>query len=109
MSHYFRVYGHLVGLGPDQLEACCYILANYECIVAGDVLDFVHEGEFINIDSDLEALLTVLDAKTRGIVDIINHVDWEMFRCTLDKGTWTKTKIALDNALDTAYATEHRG
>jgi hypothetical protein len=44
----------------------------------------------------------------RGVIDIINHQDWEMFRCTLANGTLTRARIFLDNALDTAYATERR-
>lgn len=108
MPHDFRVYGHLSGLDPDQLEACAAHLRAYECEISGQVLDFVHEGGFVDVDSDLEALLTLLGPDVRGVIDIINHQDWEMFRCTLANGTLTRARIFLDNALDTAYATERR-
>lgn len=107
MTHYFRVYGHLVGLSFEQIKACQNILANYECMVDDHVLDFIHEGAFIDIDNDLKALESVLDAQVRGVVDIINHIDWEMTRCSLDQGRFIPTRIALDNALDTAYASEY--
>ena len=108
MPHDFRVYGHLSGLDPDQLEACAAHLRAYECEINGQVLDFVHEGGFIDVDSDLDGLLTLLRPDVRGVIDIINHQDWEMFRCTLANGTLTRARIFLDNALDTAYATERR-
>lgn len=108
MPHDFRVYGHLVGLDDDQLRACVAHLAGYECEIDGHVLDFVHEGVFLDVDSDLEGLLDLLGPGIRGVIDIINHQDWEMHRCTLANGTLTRARIALDNALDTAYASERR-
>ena len=108
MPHDFRVYGHLAGLDDDRLRACAAHLSAYECTVDGHVLDFVHEGGFVDIDSDLEGLLPLLGPGVRGVIDIINHQDWEMFRCTIANGTLTRARIALDNALDTAYASERR-
>ena len=108
MPHDFRVYGHLAGLDPDRLAACAAYLAAYECEAQGSVLDFLHEGGFVDVDSDLEGLLPLLGTDARGVVDIINHQDWEMFRVTIAGGTMTRARIALDNALDTAYASERR-
>ena len=108
MPHDFRVYGHLAGLDPDRMKACLTHLAAYECVVDGHVLDFLHEGGFLDTDSDLEGLLPLLGPDARGVVDIINHQDWEMYRVTISGGTMTRSRIALDNALDTAYASERR-
>lgn len=108
MPHDFRIYGHLVGLDKAGFEACRAILSGYECEAKGDVLDFVHEGRFVDIDSDLEALVAVVGPNVRAVIDIINHLDWEMTRCTLANGVLSRSRIALDNALDTAYATERR-
>ena len=108
MPHDFRVYGHLAGLDPGRLAACTAHLAAYECEAQGGVLDFLHEGGFVDIDSDLEGLLPLLGPDARGIVDIINHQDWEMFRVTFTGGAMNRARIALDNALDTAYASERR-
>lgn len=108
MPHDFRVYGHLVGLGADRMKACLAHLSAYECEADEEVLDFLHEGGFLDIDSDLEGLLPLLGPEVRGVIDIINHQDWEMFRVTVAEGTMTRSRIALDNALDTAYASEHR-
>ena len=108
MPHDFRVYGHLVGLDPDRMQACTAHLATYECQAEGNVLDFLHEGGFVDVDSDLEGLLPLLGPDARGVVDIINHQDWEMFRVTIAGGTMPRARIALDNALDTAYASERR-
>lgn len=108
MPHDFRVYGHLAGLDPDRLAACAAHLAAYECEAQGSVLDFLHEGGFVDVDSDLDGLLPLLGPDARGVVDIINHQDWEMFRVTVSGGAMTRARIALDNALDTAYASERR-
>lgn len=108
MPHDFRVYGHLAGLDENQLKNCLERLSTYECEVSGHVLDFVHEGVFIDVDSDLEGLLRLVGPNVRGVIDIINHQDWEMYRCTLLSGALTRSSIALDNALDTAYASERR-
>jgi len=108
MPHDFRVYGHLAGLDENELKKCRAFLSAYECEVSGQVLDFVHEGVFIDVDSDLEGLLRLVGPDVRGVIDIINHQDWEMFRCTLAGGALTRSSIALDNALDTAYASERR-
>jgi hypothetical protein len=108
MPHAFRIYGHLAGLNDAQIQSSLRHLSAYECSVSGHVLDFVHEGGFVDVDSDLEGLLRLLGPEVRGVIDIINHQDWEMFRCTLSKGTLTRARIALDNALDTAYASERR-
>ncbi|MDY0276215.1 MAG: hypothetical protein RBR42_12425 [Desulfomicrobium sp.] len=109
MPYDFRVYGHLVGLDYNTLQIIKGLLAGYECQVIDEhILDFVHEGIFIDIDGDLENLVQRMPPHGRGLVDIINHIDWEMTRCTLAQGKITRTRIALDNALDTAYASEHR-
>lgn len=108
MPHDFRVYGHLAGLDENQLKSCLEHLSAYECEISGHVLDFVHEGVFVDVDSDLEGLLRLLGPDVRGVIDIINHQDWEMYRCTLSGGLLTRSSIALDNALDTAYASERR-
>jgi hypothetical protein len=50
----------------------------------------------------------VLGIHVRGIVDVIDHQDWEMYRYTIVAGELHRDRIALDNALDTAYASEHR-
>lgn len=108
MPHDFRVYGHLAGLDAEQLADCLAYLSTYECEADGHVLDFVHEGGFIDVDHDLEVLLTIVGPNARGVIDIINHQDWEMHRCTLSNGILQRSRIALDNALDTAYASERR-
>ncbi|SFM20310.1 hypothetical protein SAMN05421830_12036 [Desulfomicrobium norvegicum] len=108
MPHDFRVYGHLAGLNENELKSCLRHLSGYECEVSGQVLDFVHEGVFIDVDSDLDGLLHLVGPDVRGIIDIINHQDWEMYRCTLAGKALTRSRIALDNALDTAYASERR-
>lgn len=53
-------------------------------------------------------MLAILGPDARGIIDVINHQDWEMHRYTLANGLLTRTRIDLDNALDTAYASERR-
>lgn len=108
MPYDFRVYGHLAGLDEHQLKNCLAYLSDYECETNGHVLDFVYEGGFIDVDSDLEALLPLVGPHARGVIDIINHQDWEMHRCTLLDGVLKRAPIALDNALDTAYASERR-
>lgn len=108
MPHDFRIYGHLAGLDAQQLAKCLAQLSAYECDVDGHVLDFVHEGGFIDVDSDLDALTRIVGPNVRGVIDIINHQDWEMHRCTLQGGALHRARIALDNALDTAYASERR-
>lgn len=108
MPHDFRVYGHLAGLDEHELQQCLEHLSAYECETKGHILDFVHEGGFIDVDGDLDALPSLVGPHVRGVIDIINHQDWEMHRCTLSGGVLTRTRIHLDNALDTAYATERR-
>lgn len=108
MPHEFRVYGHLAGLDDSQIRRCLERLRIYECVVQGHVLDFVHEGGFVDVDSDLEDLVGLIGPEVRGVIDVINHQDWEMHRITLSAGTLTRARIALDNALDTAYASERR-
>jgi hypothetical protein len=98
----------LAGLDAHQLDECLGQLCAYECEVDGHILDFVHEGGFIDVDSDLEALTRIVGPNVRGVIDIINHQDWEMHRCTFQGGVLHRSRIALDNALDTAYASERR-
>lgn len=109
MPHDFRVYGHLADLDAQCLHACLAILSGYECAHDGTVLDFVHEGSFVDVDADLELLCPALGTHGRGIVDVINHQDWEMVRITVRDGALHRERIALNNALDTAYATENKG
>lgn len=104
--NFFGVYGHLAGLTAAETQSCLELLGAYECEVRDGVLDFVHEGGFTDIDSILDALPSMLGPAARGVVDIINRQDWEMFRCTLEQSRLVRAAIALDNALDTAYASE---
>lgn len=104
--HAFGVYGHLAGLTEEELRACMALLGGYKCEIQDDVLDFVHEGGFVDIDSVLDALPSMLSPAARGVIDIIDRQDWKMLRCTLGRGHLSQAAIALDNALDTAYASE---
>ena len=105
----FCVYGHLAGLDATQLQSCSALLGRYECETPEvGVLDFLHEGHFLDVESDLHALVAQLGPDARGIIDVINHLDWEMDRYTLAGGKLRRERIALDNALDTAYASERR-
>ena len=106
MSRHFCVYGHLANLDAPTLSRCAAALAHYECTALGSVLDFIHEGHYIDVDADIDALLRVLPPTTHGIIDIIDHLEWQMTRCTLRDGKLHRERIALDNALDTAYVTE---
>lgn len=109
MNQNFRVYGHLAGMDAAQIQACLDGLTSYECVTPEPgVLDFVHEGFCVDVESDLQRLLPVLGIHVRGIVDVIDHQDWEMYRYTIVAGELHRDRIALDNALDTAYASEHR-
>lgn len=109
MPRDFCVYGHLAGLNAAQMRACSALLHRYECDSPEmGVLDFLHEGHFLDVDSDLDALAATLGPEARGVIDVINHMDWEMHRYTLIGGTFQRARIALDNALDTAYASERR-
>lgn len=109
MSAYFCVYGHLASLDDAQIGDCLAVLTHYACEQPQTgVLDFVHEGHFIDVDNDLQQLETLLGAQARGIIDVINHQDWEMHRYTLKNNKFYRERIALDNALDTAYASEFR-
>lgn len=109
MPRDFCVYGHLAALDAAQLRACSALLNGYECeIPEAGVLDFLHEGHFLDVESDLQALTTLLGPDARGIIDVINHQDWEMHRYSLSDGSFHRARISLDNALDTAYASERR-
>lgn len=109
MPRDFCVYGHLAGLDKAQMRACTTFLQRYEReYPEAGVLDFLHEGHFLDVESDLEGLAAMLGAGTRGVIDVINHQDWEMHRYTLKGGTFLRKRIALDNALDTAYASERK-
>lgn len=109
MPRDFCVYGHLAALDDTELRACSMFLHGYECeIPETAVLDFVHEGHFLDVDNDLEGLMAILGPNARGVIDVINHQDWEMHRYTLHGGTLHRKRIALDNALDTAYASERK-
>ncbi|GAB1410772.1 hypothetical protein MASR1M90_19260 [Desulfovibrionales bacterium] len=106
MPHIFCVYGHLAGLDRASLGLSQELLSDYECTAQGTVLDFIHEGHYIDVQAELDALVAALPPTVRGIIDIIDHQEWQMFRCTLQGGVLHTERIALDNALDTAYATE---
>lgn len=106
MVHDFRVYGHLVIPDATQRTACAALLYDYECEGQDQILNFIHEGRFVDVDSTLDRLLEILGPEARGVIDIINHQDWEMHRCTIAGKKLTRERIALNNALDTAYASE---
>ena len=109
MPGIFCVYGHLAGLTDAEMKDCLEFLTGYDCErPQPGVLDFLHEGHFIDVDSDLEKLETLLSPQVRGSIDVINHQDWEMHRYTLENSKLLRERIALDNALDTAYASEFR-
>ena len=48
----------------------------------------------------------MLSPAARGVIDIIDRQDWKVLRCALGRGHLSQVAIALDNALDTAYASE---
>lgn len=108
MPRNFCLYGHLVGLTPQERHSCRDILSGFEFEEDETVLDFLHEGHFLDAEELLAQLQNALSPSARGGIDIINHQDWTMLRCDLRNGQFHCKRIALDNALDTAYASEHR-
>ncbi|HCF05445.1 MAG: hypothetical protein JG774_723 [Desulfomicrobiaceae bacterium] len=103
----FRVYGHIAAASESIISQIAQIVADYEITRQADgSLDFVHEGLWRDVESDLHAIREVLGTTGRGVVDVIDHAEWRMTRYFLENGAIRAVPIHLDHALDTAYRSE---
>jgi len=109
MRRDFCVYGHLSHLSSFQKQQIAARLVGYELTTPEDgTLDFVHEGPFRDVEADLHSVVEVLGEHGRGVVDVIDHSQWQMTRYFLEHGRLRSVPIYLDHALDTAYRSEMR-
>lgn len=95
-----RVYGEVRGLSPEAwtgLEPQCPLSG---VTYADGGLEIEHEGGWVDVDSFLEALCTVLSPGGGGHADRIDNEAWTITRYTLAPGKCSSQQFGIDDVLE---------
>ncbi|MFN2268019.1 MAG: hypothetical protein ABR542_04715 [Desulfonatronovibrio sp.] len=99
MKFPMRIFGEVKGFKLEDLEAMdSEDLSPFE--LNGDALFIEYEGPFMDLDFVLEKVEPFLRESCSGHLDLIDHDNWEIVRCTLIQGAWNCKKINPDNVLE---------
>ena len=100
MKPALRVYGEVRGLSPeawDRLVADCPLdTATY----SDGVLEFEHEGGWVDVEGFLEALAQALSPQGSGHADVIDNDAWTITRSTLAPGVVSSQTFGVDDVLE---------
>lgn len=95
-----RAYGDIHGLSPEAFEALRPLIPFPQVKYVGRVLSVDHEGIYIDVEPFIEKVIELMDEDGWGGIDFIDHVEWEVTRYVLKKGSVMVRKVNPDNVLD---------
>jgi hypothetical protein len=96
----YRLYGSIKGLRDEDAKRLVAELPLDEVKFADDELDFEHEGPFVDMDTVLELIASVLNPGTEGRFDYIDNLEWVLTRYTASGTSLTSKRVDLNDALD---------
>jgi hypothetical protein len=96
----YRLYGSIKGLRDKDAKRLASELPLDEVKLADGELDFEHEGPFVDMDTVLELISSVLHPGTEGRFDVIDNPEWVLTRYTVSGTSLTSKRVDLNDALD---------
>ncbi len=100
MQVYFRMHGYLKPVCRQLYEKLHPILSGMDCELEAEELHFHHEGDFLDENEIMSALMNILPSETTGIIDCIDMQGWQMKRYFFTGADWKAEKIHLNEVMD---------
>ncbi len=95
-----RTYGDIMGISPEAYEKLKPHIPFPQVKYANGKLSVDHEGVYIDVEPFIEKVVELMDENGWGGVDFIDHVEWEVTRYVLRKGSVRIKKVKPDNVLE---------
>ncbi len=100
MKVYFRMHGYLKPVSVQLYTKLQTVLYGMDCDLNAEELHFHHEGDFLDENEVMAALLEILPPKMTGIIDCIDMQGWKMERYFFTGREWKAEKIHLNAVMD---------
>jgi hypothetical protein len=95
-----RVYGEVRGLSPEAWTRLAPACPLESAVYRDGVLEFEHEGGWVDADGFLEALAQALSPGGEGHADVIDNDAWTISRYVLAPGRASSETFGLDDVLE---------
>jgi hypothetical protein len=99
MKFSLRIYGEIHGIDPTKRDVLSSVNESV-FHVRQDQIEVEHEGFWLDIEHDLDAVVAALGDDGHGYVDYLDHDNWEIRRYHLQPGKWTCKRIDPNNVLE---------
>lgn len=100
LMNHIRFYGQLRYIPREKYAQIKQLFADFEIYEQKNAMDFEYEGVYIDHEIYLDAILDILGTEANGQADLIDLIEWKMYRYVIDKGTIVKHDIPLNNVLE---------
>lgn len=99
MKFPLRIYGEIRGLDPGRTASLSRLSGNV-FHARGDTIEVEYEGPFLDIEHDLDAIVSALSEGGEGHVDCLDHDNWQVLRYRLKPGGWICKRVEVDSVLE---------
>jgi len=100
MNNHIRFYGQLRYIPAEKSAQIKQLFADFELYKQENAMDFEYEGVYIDHEIYLDAIRDILGDEANGQADMIDLIEWKMFRYVIDKGTIVEHDIPLNDVLE---------
>jgi hypothetical protein len=99
-KHEYRIYGSIKGLADEQGRRVADELPLEDVSYARGELAFEHEGVYVDLETILELISSVLLPGSEGRIDYIDNAEWCLTRYTISGTNISERRVDLNDALD---------
>lgn len=99
MKFPLRIFGEIHGLDSEKIDSL-HSLPENVFQIRKDRLEIEYEGYWLDIEHDLDAIVSALAENGHGHVDCLDHDNWEVLRYQLKPGAWTCKRVSANNILE---------
>ena len=100
MNNHIRFYGQLRYIPLEKYQQIKDLFVDFEIYEQQNALDFEYEGVYIDHEIYLDAIRDILGKQANGQADMIDLIEWRMFRYVIDTGTIVEHDIRLNDVLE---------
>ncbi|WP_462323880.1 hypothetical protein [Desulfoplanes sp.] len=100
MAIHIRFYGQLRNIPADKQGQIHELFKDFEIFEQHNALDFEYEGVYIDHMPYLENIQGILGHNANGQVDMIDLIEWKMYRYVIHQGSIDEHDIPLNEVLE---------
>lgn len=100
MYQSLRFYGQLKNLSKQDLKSFLDFLDDFETETRADELEFHYEGPYLDYEAYLEGIKKRLGPEVQGQIDVLDLLEWRMWRYLITGQDLQGKEIPLNNVLE---------